>query len=347
MKPPRFRITEKTIPAIPPGRHRVEQGLYLCVSPDGRVRRFEHRYSRPNNLGPNNAGLGVWPEVCLDEARAQVLENRQLLRKGTDPVEHRRAQRKAQVTFKEVADRYINATPGSKRNSLNLLNKHCKALHNLPVSQVTKDHVRDALAPIMHTDKASRTLYLIKAVLEDSGYSLLYKLRNHVTHNNHPGLPYAELPAFMQQLRTMDCLEARALEFLILTVTPTKEVRLFNMKDVDMQNHIWSLVRYKTNQPHRIPLSSQAMDLMDHNWSHLTHNSLRRFLRRLHPTATVHGFRGTFRTWGLEKTDFDFNLLEMCLMHKVGNPVARAYLRGDALEKRREIMQAWADYCAS
>jgi integrase len=78
------------------------------------------------------------------------------------------------------------------------------------------------------------------------------------------------------------------------------------------------------------PLASQAMRL---------------FLRNMKVPVTVHGFRSSFRNWGAEQTNFDFYLLEMCLAHAVGNAVTRAYLRSDGLERRREIMQAWADYC--
>jgi integrase len=72
---------------------------------------------------------------------------------------------------------------------------------------------------------------------------------------------------------------------------------------------------------------------------------MRLFLRNMKVQVTVHGFRTSFRNWGAEQTSFDFYLLEMCLAHAVGNTVTRAYLRGDALEKRRIIMDAWASYC--
>ena len=62
--------------------------------------------------------------------------------------------------------------------------------------------------------------------------------------------------------------------------------------------------------------------------------------------ATVHGFRASFKTWATEhEAGYDWNLVEMCLAHEVGNEVAQAYLRGKAIERRRTIMQAWADYC--
>ena len=81
-----------------------------------------------------------------------------------------------------------------------------------------------------------------------------------------------------------------------------------------------------------------------HNRVRLDNKSMRMLLWDMGVQVTVHGFRTSFRNWGAEKTDFDFYLLEMCLAHAVGNAAIRAYLRGDALEKRRVIMEAWAAY---
>ena len=69
-------------------------------------------------------------------------------------------------------------------------------------------------------------------------------------------------------------------------------------------------------------------------------------LKRMGMTdITVHGFRSTFRDWAGDMTDFAWEVMEAALAHKVGSSVQLAYRRGDALEKRRELMQAWADYC--
>jgi integrase len=62
---------------------------------------------------------------------------------------------------------------------------------------------------------------------------------------------------------------------------------------------------------------------------------------------TVHGFRSTFRDWAADETDFPRELAEAALAHTVGNKVENAYRRGDFLEKRRALMEAWAKYCSS
>ena len=62
---------------------------------------------------------------------------------------------------------------------------------------------------------------------------------------------------------------------------------------------------------------------------------------------TVHGFRSTFRDWAAEQTHHQNHVVEMALAHAIGNKVEAAYRRGDLLEKRRQLMQDWAEYCGS
>lgn len=344
------KLRERNIVSIPPGRHYLGDGLCLYVSPDGQIRRWIHRYTSPVRGKVTETGLGPWPVVTLEDAKAKLLEHRRLIRSGVDPVQSRRAERQAGVTFLEAADKFFAAhqSSWSKSNIYNvkhMLFVYGKALHDVPIGQLTPDLVREALAPIAHMESAQRALALWKRVLEDAGCHLHFKLRNRVNHEHFAAMSYSELPGFMQKLRTIDSPRSAALQFVILTATPTKEVLNIRREDIDFTNRIWSTVRFKTNQPFRVPLSSKALALLDDDWHGQAKLAPYRLLRQLDPTATVHGFRSTFRDWGLEQTEYDFNLLEMCLQHSVGNAVTRAYLRGDALEKRRIVMDAWAEYC--
>ncbi|MET4804587.1 integrase [Bradyrhizobium sp. LB11.1] len=74
--------------------------------------------------------------------------------------------------------------------------------------------------------------------------------------------------------------------------------------------------------------------------------SLSAVLRRLEVDATVHGFRSSFRDWAGDATDFPRELAEAALAHLVGDETERAYRRGDALKRRKELMGVWAAYCA-
>ena len=69
-------------------------------------------------------------------------------------------------------------------------------------------------------------------------------------------------------------------------------------------------------------------------------------LRRMGHGGTVHGFRSSFRDWAAERTSFPREVAEMALAHSVGSDVEQAYRRGDLFDKRRRLMDAWADYCA-
>lgn len=78
----------------------------------------------------------------------------------------------------------------------------------------------------------------------------------------------------------------------------------------------------------------------------LSGTAMRGVLRRLKIEGpTIHGFRSSFRDWTSETTTYPREIAEMALAHQVGNEVERAYRRTDLLEKRRELMQAWAEFC--
>ena len=74
---------------------------------------------------------------------------------------------------------------------------------------------------------------------------------------------------------------------------------------------------------------------------------MRDLLRRLRwkDRTTPHGIRAAFKTWATERTNYAREVVELCLSHVQGDPLERAYQRGDIIEKRRQLMQAWADYC--
>jgi integrase len=114
----------------------------------------------------------------------------------------------------------------------------------------------------------------------------------------------------------------------------------------------------KAGKEHRVPLSDAAVDLLKNlniargyvfagdRAAHVSDNLLLQLLRRLGVPATVHGMRSTFRQWAAEETSFPREIVEMALAHQVGTAVERAYQRSDLLERRRQLMQAWATYCS-
>jgi integrase len=180
-------------------------------------------------------------------------------------------------------------------------------------------------------------------------------------------MPYTQVPNFIRDLRPLQQATApQALEFCILTATRTREALQARWSEVDLVNRIWTIPSErmgKTGKEHIVPLSDRAMALLAlrHQYSGdteyvfvgysrrqpLAEKSLLNFMRRGMgiKTATVHGFRSAFTDWAGDKTDFADVAIEMCLSHQPGNAVKKAYRRQTAVDKRRLIMEAWADYC--
>ena len=119
--------------------------------------------------------------------------------------------------------------------------------------------------------------------------------------------------------------------------------------------------RMKASKEHRVPLSAAAIALLktlatapegpllfpSADGAELSENVMLALLERMgHDDITVHGFRSTFKDWATEKTNFPNIVSEMALAHTIDDEVEAAYRRGELLEKRRKLMEAWAHYCA-
>jgi integrase len=182
------------------------------------------------------------------------------------------------------------------------------------------------------------------------------------TRGHHKALPYKETPAFMARLRGTSTIAARALEFLILTATRSGETRLAVLGEFDLDASLWTISKLRTKEHRelRIPLCDRAVEIV----KAMKAQSFSRFVfpgaRNNAPLsdmtfgkvigahgggdATAHGFRSTFKDWASEQTDYQGHVSEAALGHASGDAVERAYRRGDALEKRRALMEDWAHY---
>lgn len=178
---------------------------------------------------------------------------------------------------------------------------------------------------------------------------------------HHPALPYSDMPKFMRQLQSLDDGAARALEFTILTATRSGEVIGARWEEIDFAKRLWSLPasRMKADVEHSVPLSNAALALLlslphDHefvftgvNGRRLQNDAMRQILRRLgREGLTVHGFRSSFRDWCAEETQHERDVCEKALAHAVDSKVEASYRRGALLQKRRDLMNDWAAYCA-
>jgi integrase len=201
-----------------------------------------------------------------------------------------------------------------------------------------------------------------------------------LSRGSHPSLPHERLPSFIADLRARDAIAARALEFLILTNVRTDAVLKAKWAELDLDQAIWSVPlanlkdRKHRKEAFRVPLSPRAVEIAtemeavkvsdyvfpgqapDKPFSNM---ALLVLLKRMNAAVTerwvdaadkrpitAHGFRATFRTWAEEVTGFPHAVIEEAMGHQVGGQVERAYRRTDVLEKRRELMTAWANNCA-
>jgi integrase len=182
---------------------------------------------------------------------------------------------------------------------------------------------------------------------------------------HHAALPYLEIAAFMAELREQDGIAPRALEFAILTAARTGEVIGARWDEINMAERLWTVPadRMKGGREHRVPLSDAAMAIIDAMAAirtgefvfsggkagrPLSNMALLMTLRRIgRSDLTAHGFCSTLRDWAAERTNFPAEVAEMALAHVLSDKVEAAYRRGDPFEKRRQLVDAWAKFCAT
>jgi integrase len=185
--------------------------------------------------------------------------------------------------------------------------------------------------------------------------ALILPKRQKLSRGHHKAMPYAEVPAFIGKLREVESIPALALEFAILTAARSGEVLGARWDEINMAAKVWTIEagRMKAGLLHRVPLSVRAMEIVERMAEIRTGDLVFAGHRRRRPLsgaalvtgATVHGFRSSFRDWAGEETSFPREICEQALAHATGGAVEQAYRRGDALEKRRRLMEAWSNYC--
>jgi integrase len=378
--------------ATEPGLHGDGGNLYLQVSQSG-TKSWLFRYRL--NGKARAMGLGSATAITLKRARELCAEPRRLVAEGIDPIDAKRAQRAAAavdaagaVTFRQFAENYIQLHQHSWRSDkhrqqwqASLTTDVFPVLGNVPVRDITTALVLKALQPIWTAkpEAASRTRGRIEAILNAAKAAGLRAGENPAQWKGHlemllpaprklraprhfPALPYQELPAFMQDLRTRPSVGARALEFAILTAARSNEVNQARWSEIDFDSRTWTIPsdRMKANKEHRVPLSDAAMSILQQLYDTRSGEFVFSFtggnpisgatMRMLmgimgYGHVTQHGFRSTFRDWAAEQTSYSSEVIEMALAHTIVSKVEAAYRRGDLFEKRRRLMDEWARFC--
>lgn len=347
-----------------------------------------------------DVGLGSYSKVGLAKARElaramheKIAEGRNPLVERRDEKEAKRVERAKEKTFEFCAAAYIEDQKSGWKNE-----KHAKQwtatletyaypkFGKVSVASVDTALVLEVLRPLWasKTETASRLRGRIEKILDwakVSGYrdaenparwrghlDKILKPRSEVQAvEHHAALPYANIGAFMSDLRKREGMSARALDFAILTAARSGEVRKATWDEIDLQHRTWTIPkeRMKARKEHRIPLSDAAVALLKAlprltpekgkadfvfpaaRGNALSDMSLTAVLKRMdRGDLTAHGFRSTFRDWSGETTAYPREVIEHALAHQLKDKAEAAYQRGDLLEKRARLMEDWAKRCA-
>ncbi len=383
-------LTDKAITAKkPPGRYSDGNGLYLVVRPGG-SKQWMFLYRREGKL--REMGLGSpLKGVTLAKARALRDEARAVLAGGADPLEARRRSEQASAgipTFGAYAIALVERIGGGFSSTKHRLQWHstlqsyCGPIWGKRVDEVDTAGVLACLTPIwqVRSETASRVRGRIERVLSSAkaeGFrtgenpaawrghlDATLPKRGKLTRGHHAALPYADMPAFMAELRSRPEVAARALELTVLTAARVGEVLGAEWSEFDIERAVWTIpaARMKSRKEHRVALSKRALTILSDLAATrssdfvisgqsprrpLSGNSMLNLLERMgkRGALTAHGFRSSFSDWASEVSPYPSELRESALAHTIGNKAEAAYRRGDALEKRRAMMEAWGQWC--
>ena len=373
-----------------PGTHAVGgvAGLALRVYPKGQ-RAWVLRTMVAGKR--REFGLGGYPSVLPSSAKDRARATLDKIFSGLDPIEEKQRQRSAlraakakAVSFSKVAEQYIAQHEAGWKNPkhaaqwVTTLSTYAfPVIGSVTVASVDTPLVLEVLEPIWteKTETASRLRGRIEVILDyatakglrdgpnparwKGHLALTLPARRKVAPvQHHAAIPVLEMPAFMKQLRGMDGVSARALEFLTLTAARSGEVRGMIWGEVDLKNKLWTVPasRMKAKREHRVPLSDAAWLILESikrvngvnlvfpgtRGGALSDMSLTAVMRRMGVEAVPHGLRSSFRNWTAEMTSYPNEVAEMALAHTVSSATEAAYRRGDLLEKRRPMMTDWA-----
>jgi integrase len=368
-----------------PGRYAVGHGAYLQISEWG-TRAWVFRYirkGRARHVGMGSATyvtLAEAREKAFEYRRLLAAGGDPLEQKRGFKRERLLADARAK-TFKQCALDFIAAHEAgwrgdaSRKQWSQSLRKHVfPVIGDMPIAAIGVAEVLAVLDPMRDVSVTQgRVRHRIALVLD---WAAARDLRPHDNPARRKLLParkkvvrhftaldYWALPAFMKQLRQEPELSARALELMILCAARPGEALGAKWTEVNLDEALWTVrgERMKSGRPHRVPLSGCAVKLLGElhrdgefvfpsvgRNGHLTRWATKYLLRRMGHSelASAHGFRATFKTWASERTSYPRELIEAALAHVIGDAAEQAYHRGDMLTRRRQLMEAWADYCA-
>lgn len=379
-------VIRKTQPPSKPRKLMDERGLFMLMTPPGgRWWRFRYSFAGKEKL----LSLGTYPDVSLKAAREARDDARRLLAKGIDPSAARREEKQAQRNatendFEAVAREWLENIKSAwaavyHGDTVKRFEKFIfPTIGRRPVGAITAAE----MLPLLRKIEARGTQVTAHKVLRACGQVFRYGIatgrceRNPATDlrgalkalpraKHMAALPASELPTFLRVIEEYDGeLQTKlALRLLALTFVRTNELRSATWAEVDLDKAEWTIPaeRMKTNAPHHVPLSRQAVDAfrrlqaINCKWQWvfpgraptkpMSKNTVLFALYRMgyHSRMTGHGFRALAST-ALNEMGYRPDVIERQLAHTEKNAVRAAYHRSQYLEERTAMMQAWADY---
>ncbi|SNB47486.1 integrase arm-type DNA-binding domain-containing protein [Geobacter sp. DSM 9736] len=366
-------------------------GLFLLVTPtNGKLWRFDYRYGDKRKV----LAFGAYPSITLAEARQRREDAKKLLANGVDPGEMKKALKStdkdiAANTFEVIARqwhlKFSSAGKWSPTHAADILHRLEKdifpPLGSRPISEIKPMDLLKVLERIASRgalDTAHRLrhhcgmIFRYAVVTERAERDIAADLRGALpaVKNGHHAAPTT--PQSLQPLlRAIDAYEGSyivkcALQLLPLFFCRPGELRAAEWTEFDFDKAIWEIpaTRMKMKQPHIVPLSKQAIAILESLQSLtgfgkylfpcqrstlrcMSDNAYNAALRRMGFTkdeATAHGFRASARTILDEVLHMPVVLIEHQLSHSVRDPLGRAYNRTSHLTERKKMMQQWADY---
>lgn len=289
-------------------------------------------------------------------------------------------------TFEDFAKEYVETfapdwkNPKHESQWRNTLKQYAfPVIGNKAISSVTTEDILEILKPIwgIKQETATRVRSRIERILSAASAkglregtnpaswrghldALLPKFSKSARVVHHKALPFSEIPDFFIELMACKAVAAEALQFTILTASRTNEVLAAEFSEIT--NNVWIIPKHrmKINKEHRVPLGDYSQQIVarrlntnaqkyvfTNNTKPLSNMSMLNLLKRMNVDATTHGFRSSFRDWVSETTNYSGELAEMALSHSVRNASEAAYRRGDLLQARKGLMQAWEEFCLS
>lgn len=379
------RLSARGVEALAkPGRHADGGGLHLQIDTTG-ARRWFYFFQwqgrrKEMGLGSTRDVTLAAARDAAAEARQMVTRGVNPIdarRKAAEPARDNTFGAAATELMDDIASGFKSEKHRAQWRTT--LETHAALIWGRPVAEIGTEDVLRVLRPIWSKtpETARRVRGRIERVLDAARARDLRsgenpaRWRGHLAvllpkqsggERHHPAMAFDEIADFVDRLPSQPGKSPTALEFLILTAARTVEVLGARWDEIDVEKAMWTVPaeRMKAGKEHRVPLSARALTLLadmpgDHEGlvfrgggpgGGLSNMAMPMLLRRMkRRDVTVHGFRSTFRDWAGETSTFPPDVIEMALAHTIASKVERAYRRGDAFDKRRALMEAWADFC--